>query len=174
MRIVILLILFVQSMECHALNNTDSIYGGSYNYIEFAISKPHQYPIVFAVVTTNDTIKIDTSNIESFFASISIKCESCAISDNAYHIGFELVYGKSEQIYNCCSLFISDFNDNFNQLNQTKTINLKTGEKIIIRYFNIIGVFLKLGEKFYAETSSSIGPSTIVFGKKSIVPICIA
>lgn len=121
-----MLILFVQSMGCHALNNIDSIYGGSYNYIEFTISKPHQYPTVFAVMTTKDTIKINTSNIEDLITSISIKCERCAISDNAYHKGFEMLFGKSEQIYNCCSLFISDFNDNFNLLNQTKTINLKS------------------------------------------------
>lgn len=85
-----------------------------------------------------------------------------------------MLFGKSEQIYNCCSLFISVFNDNFNQLNQTKIINLKTGEKVIIRYFRIIGVFLKLSEKLYPETISSIGLSTMEFGKNAKVPICIA
>ena len=173
MRFIMIILLNLSMALSHAQNVNDKLFGGDFTYIEFVVSKPHQYPVVFAAMTRQDTIKINKSNLDTFITSIYSVCKNTTVTDNAYHKGFEIVFGKSEQIFNCCSLFISDFNENFNRLKKTVTIELQTGEKIIIRYFYITGIFLKLDENFYSETVSSIGLSTSKLKKTVIVPISI-
>ncbi len=49
-----------------AQNVNDKLFGGEYTYIEFVATKPHQYPVCFAALSTKDTIKIDRSNLKAF------------------------------------------------------------------------------------------------------------
>lgn len=173
MRFTMLVSLFLSMSWCSAQTISDNLSGGNYTYIEFVVSKPHQYPIVFAAMTAKDSVRINRSNLDAFIASIYSTCKNVTTSDNTYHKGFEIVFGKSEQVFNCCSIFISDFNDNFSRLKQTKKTKLLTGEQITISYFHITGIFLRLEEEFLSDTISSIGLPTSEFGSYAIVPISI-
>lgn len=100
------------------------ILGGNYTCIKFTVHRENNYPIVFAAITKTDSIKVDLSNFNRFVESVYSSCDFIPISNTAYHNGFELVFGKSEQTYNSCSLFISEFFDNFNHLQCTTNLVL--------------------------------------------------
>lgn len=76
-----------------AQNVNDKLFGGEYTYIEFVATKPHQYPVCFAALSTKDTIKIDRSNLKAFIKSIYSTCVYTPISDMAYWKAFERVLG---------------------------------------------------------------------------------
>ena len=62
-----------------AQNVNDKLFGGEYTYIEFVATKPHQYPVCFAALSTKDTIKIDRSNLKAFIKPKSV------IRKNRFH-----------------------------------------------------------------------------------------
>ena len=45
-----------QHTSSRAQNFNDKLFGGEYTYIEFVATKPHQYPVFFAALSTKDTI----------------------------------------------------------------------------------------------------------------------
>ena len=172
MRFITIFLLILNMASSRAQNVNDKLFGGEYTYIEFVATKPHQYPVCFAALSTKDTIKIDRSNLKAFIKSIYSTCVYTPISDMAYRKGFELVFGKSMRTYNCCTFFLCDFYENSKRHGQTMTIKLLTGEKITITYLRITGIFLSLDETFSPETISSIGPSADECGEGNfIVPI---
>lgn len=161
-----------QHTSSRAQNVNDKLFGGEYTYIEFVATKPHQYPVCFAALSTKDTIKIDRSNLKAFIKSIYSTCVYTPISDMAYQKAFELVFGRSMRTYNCCTFFLCDFNQNSKRQEKSVTIKLLTGEKITITYLRITGIFLSLDETFNPETIISIGPSAAECGGGNfIVPI---
>ena len=172
MRFITFFLLILSMASSRAQNVNDKLFGGEYTYIEFVATKPHQYPVCFAALSTKDTIKIDRSNLKAFIKSIYSTCVYTPISDMAYWKGFELVFGKSMRTYNCCTFFLGDFYENSKRHGQTMTIKLLTGEKITITYLRITGIFLSLDETFNPETIISIGPSAAECGGGNfIVPI---
>ncbi len=175
MKVVTLFILLILGVTySHAQNYNSSLFAGDYTYIEFIVSKKDRYPIVFAAITNKDSIKINLSNVDAFVASVFSSCENSSISDDAYHKTFEMIYGKSEQIFNSCSLFISDFNNKFKKLENISKVTLLTGERVSISYFNIIGVFFRLGQDFLPETFTSIGLPIENTPPNTVIPISIA
>ena len=161
-----------QHASSRAQNFNDKLFGGEYTYIEFVATKPHLYPVCFAALSTKDTIKIDRSNLKAFIKSIYSTCVYTPISDLAYRKAFERVFGRSLRTYDCCTFFIGNFYENSKRYGQTMTIKLLTGEKIIITYLRITGIFLSLDETFNPETIISIGPSAAECGGGNfIVPI---
>ena len=174
MRLSIFILFMLSVIKCHAQHNKPILFGGDYTYIEFVISKKNIYPMCFAVITNNDTIKVDTSNVDAFTTSVFSSCKNSPISDNAYYKAFEMIYGKKEQVFNSCLLFISDFNNKLNRLKCTLNMTLTTGECVSIRYFNIIGVFLRLGDDFLPETLTSIGLPEKNIPKDMVIPISVA
>ena len=172
MRCITFFLLILSMASSRAQNVNDKLFGGEYTYIEFVATKPHQYPVCFAALSTKDTIKIDRSNLKAFIKSIYSTCVYTPISDMAYWKAFERVFGRSQRTYDCCTFFICNFNENSKRQEKSVTIKLLTGEKITITYLRITGIFLSLDETFSPETISSIGPSADECGEGNfIVPI---
>ena len=172
MRFITIFLLILNMASSRAQNVNDKLFGGEYIYIEFVATKPHQYPVCFAALSTKDTIKIDRSNLKAFIKSIYSTCVYTPISDMAYWKAFERVFGRSQRTYDCCTFFICNFNENSKRQEKSVTIKLLTGEKITITYLRITGIFLSLDETFSPETISSIGPSADECGEGNfIVPI---
>lgn len=159
---------------CHAQGYNSNLLGGSYTCIEFTVTKENAYPTVFAAITKVDSINVDLSNIDMFVESVYSVCDFMPNSTTSFYKGFELVYGKSKQTYNICSLFISDFFNNFHHLQHKTNLILHTGEKVYIRYFDIMGIFLKEDETFIPNTKMSIGlPEENMTMSIIMIPIAI-
>lgn len=173
MKLIVVILLILSAALCRAQNCDSNLFGANYTYVEFVISKKQEYPIFFAAVTKNDSIKVELCNVDTFITSIYSSCDNVPISNSAYLKGYELVFGKSEQTYNTCSLFISDFIDKFDRLQQKTELILDTGEHVQIRYFNLIGIFLKLDEKYKSISVTSIGLAKENIPKNTIIPISI-
>ena len=172
MRFITFFLLILSMASSRAQNVNDKLFGGEYTYIDFVATKPHQYPVFFAALSSKDTIKIDRSNLKAFIKSIYSTCVYTPTSEFAYWKAFERVFGRSMRTYNCCTFFLCDFNENSKRHGQTMTIKLLTGEKITITYLRITGIFLSLDETFSSETITSIGPSADECGGGNfIVPI---
>lgn len=174
MRILVVISLILSMAYCHAQNCDSDLFGANYTYVEFVISRNQEYPISFAAVTKTDSIKVKLSDVDSFIESIYSSCTNVPISNSAYQKGYELVFGKTEQTYNTCSLFVSEFIDKFNHLQRTTELALDTGEHIQIRYFNLTGIFLKLDENIKSIAVTSIGLDEEQIPKNTIIPIAIA
>lgn len=173
-KIIVYLSMILSVALSHAQNHNSNLLGGNYTCIEFTVTKENAYPTVFAAVTKADSINVDLSNIDKFVESVYSVCDFMPISNSSFYKGFELVYGKSEQTYNNCSLFISDFFNNFNHLHHKTNLILQTGEKVFIRYFDIMGIFLKEDETFIPNTKISIGlPKENMTMSVIIIPIAI-
>lgn len=171
--LIIVLLSILSAALCRAQNCNSNLFGAKYTYVEFVISRDQEYPISFAAVTKTDSIKVKFCNVKAFIASIYSTCDNVPISNTAYQKGYELVFGKTEQIYDMCSLFISDFIDNLNLLHQKTEIILDTGELVRIKYFDVFGIFLKLEEKFKSVTVTSIGLAEEDIPNNTIIPISI-
>ena len=129
---------------CHAQNYNSNLLGGNYTCIEFTVTKENAYPTVFAAVTKADSINVDLSNIDKFVESVYSVCDFMPISNSSFYKGFET------------------------------NLILQTGEKVFIRYFDIMGIFLKEDETFIPNTKISIGlPKENMTMSVIIIPIAI-
>lgn len=173
MKLLIAISLILNTALCRAQNCDSNLFGANYTYVEFVVSRNQEYPIFFAAVTKTDSIKVKLCDIDAFITSIYSSCDNVPISNSAYHKGYELVFGKTEQTYNTCSLFISDFIDKFNRLQRKEELVLDTGERVQIRYFNLIGIFLKLDKKLKSTAVTSVGLAEENIPKNTIIPISI-
>lgn len=175
MRILFFLYFVLSVTLGHAQNNSPKLFGDIYTYIEFFVLKPKAYPIVFAAACKKDSICVDLSNIDTFAESVYSSCIKIPISNYAWHYGYELIFGKTEQVYNNCSLFISDFNNKFTKAHQTGSVMLFSGEKVVFNYVTIMGIFLKLDEKLLPDnfSSTSIGMPNDNIKRNIAIPISI-
>lgn len=66
------------------------------------------YPIIFHMLTTQDTLMVDTSDFDSFVRSVYKGNSYMPVMGNAFHKAFDIVFKGvgAREIYNDCELFI--------------------------------------------------------------------
>lgn len=166
---------------CHANSTIFHLSGGKGTYVEFIVNKKKSYPIVFAAFVEKDTLKVDLTNLDSFTKSVYLYNSYMPMSSYAYQKAYDMVFGRNSETCHLCSLFYSGFMNDLDNTMTNDTLSLLSGEKIIVSYAQIIGVFMNVKvDDFWIETISSLGlddkqnimnimvPISIIYNKKKV------
>lgn len=145
---------------CAARDGDTCLVGEVYTLVDFRLidNKGEAYPVLFEMLTKQDSITVDVSDFESFLKDVYKGNVYLSSSEVAYQKAFEMVFKKSKDTYYNCRLFYSGFNNDSFERRKTNQLVLSTGETIKYGYCKFAGVFLKIPKKdFWIYTLSSLG-----------------
>lgn len=178
--IVIGLIVILFSTYCVAQDCEPCLFGEKYTMVDFRYDAGDDaYPIIFHMLTTQDTLMMDTSDFDSFVRSVYKGNSYMPVMGNAFHKAFDIVFkGVGErEIYNDCELFYTSFENDSYKIRKTGQIKLQTGEVITYGYCRITGVFMKFPkDEFWNVTVFSLGiqDKNLISTDTIVVPIAIS
>lgn len=175
MKFVFTLLFILNVGYCHARKQDDSLCAGEYTYVEFVRVGNDVHPLVFAAAFKQDTLAINLNNMHLFIKSIYSLAPYVPVSNSAYAKCYETVFGRSQEVFDDCSLFINEFNCEFNRLKNKGSILLATGERVYYYSCSIRGVFLATNkDKFWHNAQSSMSMLDPTYVDEIIVPIAIS
>lgn len=165
--------LILSQTICLAQNNT-LLHAQKAVYVEFGVYQKGRYPIFFAAVTQDDSINIKLNNIDSLIASVySSYNYYVPMSTNAFQKSYEILFGRSEEVYNICSLYISEFGEKCNRFRCEKKLLLNTGEVVYVHCVGLYGIFLKMDSKYKSLCDTSLGLPEKNIPDNILVPVSV-
>ena len=156
MKFIVYLSLFLSAVLCKAEDFDYTLVGGNYTYIDFDVSRENNWPIFFTAITKNDSIKVDLSDFDKFVESVLQSCDYVGSLMDAYYAFYNL-FGRSQRTYDMCRFTLNDFYIKFEELERKTKLDLQTGEKVYVRYFDVSGIFMRVDKTVFRFAADSNG-----------------
>lgn len=150
------------------------LFCGEYTYIQIRAESPHDYSILFDAVVNQDTIYVDTSDINTFTKSLFLQASYIPIAESAYQRGLEILFGSNEKNIGYGLYLINMLNNQLEEVQQKGVISLLNGDYILYKYAKIRAGFVELNKSRdwkYTRTSIGIEDSSIV--NRMVIPISV-
>jgi len=150
------------------------LFCGEYTYIQIRAESPHDYSILFDAIVNQDTIYVDTSDIDTFTKSLFGQASYIPIAESAYQRGLEILFGSKEKNIGYGLCLVNTLCDLLEEVQQEGVISLLNGDYILYKYAKIRAGFVELNKDYdwkYTKTSIGIEDTSIV--NRIVVPISI-
>ena len=152
--------LCAQSMYCRDYKGQLS--GAQFTLIELTI-RSNPFPLRFYAASNSDTLKVNTSSILNFVRSIYSSCKDISNDFASDYFAFLIAYGENKMTEELAVAAL-DFNpylyseqcDKYARISEFH-LNTENREKVIIRYFEFLGIVVDRGNENITEPKGSPG-----------------